>query len=93
MISVIGDIAMAVEGNFDRYLPNTMPMLIQAASTTMDEDADDEMLEFLDELREAVLDAYAVSFDFDFDFDVGGEGGGGRRERGSVGRSREHRTD
>mmetsp|Transcript_33096 Transcript_33096/g.87373 ORF Transcript_33096/g.87373 Transcript_33096/m.87373 type:complete len:871 (-) Transcript_33096:190-2802(-) len=59
VISVIGDIAMAVEGNFDRYLPNTMPMLIQAASTTMDEDADDEMLEFLDELREAVLDAYA----------------------------------
>ena len=72
MISVIGDIAMAVEGNFDRYLPNTMPMLIQAASTTMDEDADDEMLEFLDELREAVLDAYAVSY---FDFDAGGRGG------------------
>lgn len=57
IISVISDIALAVEGNFDRYLPYVMTMLVQASQLDLDCE-DSENLEYLTTLREAVLEAY-----------------------------------
>jgi len=57
VLSLLGDLAIACGGNYDKYLDHTMPMLMQAAATQVEGD-DEEILEFFDELREGVLDAY-----------------------------------
>ena len=49
--------ALACGGQFDKYLDVTMIMLVQASATKVD-DNNDELVEFLNELREGVLDAY-----------------------------------
>jgi len=57
IISVFADVAMSIEGNFDRYLTFVMGMLVQASRLNLDcSDADN--LEYLTTLREAVLEAY-----------------------------------
>lgn len=57
VLTAFGDLAMVLRGGFDKYVSITMGMLIQASATNVDE-SDEELLEFLDELREGVLDAY-----------------------------------
>ena len=57
MLSCFGDIALAVGGDFERYLSQVLVMLASASATTMPSD-DDELIEYLNALRESVLEAY-----------------------------------
>ena len=57
VLSVIGDIAFSLGGHFGKYLDTVMAMLIQASMTVVPED-DEELVEYLGQLREGVLDAY-----------------------------------
>jgi importin subunit beta-1 len=58
VLSCFGDIALAIEGDFDRYLAPTMMMVMQAAEacTTVPVD-DDEIAEYMNLLRESILEA------------------------------------
>lgn len=55
--SGMSDIALAVGGHFERYLPFLMPMLI-AASAMQPESASLDDIEWIEKLREAILEAY-----------------------------------
>lgn len=57
VLSSFGDIAMALEGNFEPYLKVSMIMLMQASQTAMPED-DEEIIDFINQLRQGVLDAF-----------------------------------
>ena len=57
VLSSFGDIAMALEGAFEPYLQVSMMMLMQASQTTAPEE-DDELIDFVNQLREGVLEAY-----------------------------------
>lgn len=57
MLSVFGDIALAIAGNFEKYLNVSMQMLLAAAQTQVDRDNYD-MLDYLNQLREGILEAY-----------------------------------
>ncbi|KAJ1446132.1 armadillo-type protein [Pelagophyceae sp. CCMP2097] len=57
VLSCFGDIALAVGGDFAKYLPSALAMLDQAARTTVPAD-DDELVEYLTCLREGILEAY-----------------------------------
>lgn len=57
VLSCFGDIAMALEDAFEPYLKVSMMMLMQASQTTAPDD-DDELVEFVNQLRECVLEAY-----------------------------------
>lgn len=59
VIASIGDVAQAVRAQFDRYMPYVMPVFAQASMLHIPEpDLDD--IDFLEELREAVLSAYTA---------------------------------
>lgn len=57
ILSCFGDIALAIGPEFEKYLPQVMTMLQQAA-TTPKPDNDDEMEEYVDALREGIFEAY-----------------------------------
>lgn len=57
VLSCFGDIALAVGGNFVKYLQPTLQMLEQAARTKVSPD-DDELVEYMLVLREGILEAY-----------------------------------
>lgn len=57
ILSCFGDIALAVGGAFETYMQATMTMLSQAACTTVDMN-NPELVEYLNQLREGILDAY-----------------------------------
>lgn len=57
VLACFGDIAMALGNAFEPYLQMSMMMLMQASQTAMPED-DDELIEFVNQLRESVLEAY-----------------------------------
>jgi importin subunit beta-1 len=57
VLSCFGDIALAIGGNFVKYLPPTLQMLDQAARTKVSED-DEELTEYLSILHEGILEAY-----------------------------------
>jgi len=57
VLSCFGDIALAVGGNFVKYLQPTFQMLEQAARTKVSSD-DDELMEYMTVLREGILEAY-----------------------------------
>ena len=57
MLAVFGDIALAIGANFEKYLANTLMMLSQASQTQIPED-DEELVEYLNLLRESILEAY-----------------------------------
>jgi importin subunit beta-1 len=59
IISCIGDIALAVGGHFERYMPYVMKLLLGAATlkiTTQKADYDD--IEYLVQLRESIFEAF-----------------------------------
>lgn len=59
VLSCFGDVALAIGGNFVKYLQSTFQMLDQAARTKLsDDDDDDELVEYLSSLREGILEAY-----------------------------------
>jgi len=57
VISCFGDIALAVGGNFDKYVNDTLLIINQAAETDVPDD-DEELVEYLNSLRESILEAY-----------------------------------
>jgi len=57
VLSCFGDIALAIGGNFVKYLAPTVQMLDQAAHTEVSND-DEELVEYLGMLRESILEAY-----------------------------------
>ena len=50
-----GDLALAIGPQFEKYVAHVMQMLGQAAQTTVPED-DEDMVEYLNTLREAILE-------------------------------------
>jgi len=58
VLSSFGDIAMALEGQFEPYLQVSMMMLMQASRTKMPDDDDEEIIDFINQLREGVLEAF-----------------------------------
>ena len=57
VLSCFGEIAMALNGAFEPYLQHSLMLLMQAAAMDVPLD-DDEMIDYMNELRESVLDAY-----------------------------------
>lgn len=59
ILSVFGDIALSVEGRFQKYIQFVMDTLHRASQTKIPDSEDEEMVEFLTVLQGNVLDAYA----------------------------------
>ncbi|OAY66954.1 Importin subunit beta-1 [Ananas comosus] len=60
IFSCFGDIALAIGENFEKYLIYAMPMLQSAAElSARAATADDEMLEYTNQLRNGILEAYS----------------------------------
>ena len=57
VLSCFGDIAMAIGGAYKPYLEFSVLMLMQASATTVPDD-DEDLVEYLNLLREAILEAY-----------------------------------
>lgn len=57
VISVFADIAMAIEGDFDRYSKIIMGILKQAGEVNITTD-DEDLIEYINTLRNSILEAY-----------------------------------
>mmetsp|Transcript_26976 Transcript_26976/g.41827 ORF Transcript_26976/g.41827 Transcript_26976/m.41827 type:complete len:863 (-) Transcript_26976:400-2988(-) len=57
VLSAFGDIALAIGGQFEPYMQVTLMMLIQAQATRAPDD-DEELIEYVNVLREGILEAY-----------------------------------
>ena len=57
VLTCFGSIAEQAGPHFDKYLERVLPMLAQASETEVP-DRDDGLIEYLNELRETVLEAY-----------------------------------
>ncbi|KAG9133976.1 hypothetical protein Leryth_004682 [Lithospermum erythrorhizon] len=63
IFSCIGDIALAIGENFEKYLMYAMPMLQSAAElSSHTSGADDEILDYTNLLRNGILEAYSGIF-------------------------------
>ncbi|ERN06608.1 importin subunit beta-1 [Amborella trichopoda] len=63
IFSCFGDIALAIGENFDKYLIYAMPMLQSAAEvSSQPTSADDETIEYTNQLRNGILEAYSGIF-------------------------------
>ncbi|XP_043211672.1 importin subunit beta-1-like isoform X2 [Amphibalanus amphitrite] len=58
ILTVFGDIALAIGGEFKKYLDVSLQTLMQASQAQVDR-SDYEMVDYLNELRETCLDAYS----------------------------------
>jgi len=61
IMPVFGDIALAIAGNFEKYLPPVLDMLHEASKTKLPADVtdpNDEWVDYLNTLREGVMQAY-----------------------------------
>lgn len=60
IFSCFGDIALAIDGNFEKYLSYAMPMLQSAAEiAAQTSSTDDEMVEYNNQLRNGIFEAYS----------------------------------
>ncbi|CAI0552397.1 unnamed protein product [Linum tenue] len=60
IFSCLGDIALAIGPDFEKYLMYATPMLQSAAElSSHTEGADDEMIEYTNALRSGILEAYS----------------------------------
>lgn len=59
ILQCFGDIAQAIGGAFELYLPVVAQVLEQAASLNLDTSASYEMLDYVVSLREGIMDAWA----------------------------------
>jgi importin subunit beta-1 len=57
VISLFADIAMAIEGDFDRYAGVILGILKQAGDVNISSD-DEELIEYINTLRQSILEAY-----------------------------------
>lgn len=57
VISCFGDIALAIGGAYEPYLQLSAMMLMQASTTQAPED-DEDLIEYVNVLRQAILEAY-----------------------------------
>mmetsp|Transcript_21633 Transcript_21633/g.30313 ORF Transcript_21633/g.30313 Transcript_21633/m.30313 type:complete len:878 (+) Transcript_21633:104-2737(+) len=57
VLSCFGDIALAIGAGFEPYLDVCLEMLFQASQTTVPDD-DEELIEYVNQLREGILEAY-----------------------------------
>lgn len=58
VLSCFGDIALAIEGDYERYAPPSLQMILQAAGACSEISTDDEdVVEYMNQLRESVLEA------------------------------------
>ena len=63
IFSCFGDIALAIGENFEKYLGYAMPMLQSAAELSAHAAAnDDDMIEYTNQLRNGILEAYSGIF-------------------------------
>lgn len=60
IMTCFGDVALAVQGNFEKYLPIVMRLLQEASNTKITDvqTPNEEWIEYLNNLREGVLEAY-----------------------------------
>jgi importin subunit beta-1 len=61
IMPVFGDVALAIAGDFEKYLPPVLDMLHEASKTRLPPDVTDptdEWVEYLNNLREGVMQAY-----------------------------------
>jgi len=58
LLSVFSDLAIAIGGNFEQYVPKVMHTLSSAAAITVENEQDEDAKEFLQELRVSVLEAF-----------------------------------
>lgn len=57
ILSVFGDIALSIGTDFQKYLPVVLQMLMHASQVQVDQN-DYDMVEYLNELRESVIESY-----------------------------------
>jgi importin subunit beta-1 len=57
VFSTFGEIAMAIEAAYEPYMQYSLMLLLQASSTRAPSD-DEEMIEYINMLRESILEAY-----------------------------------
>eukprot|EP00252_Welwitschia_mirabilis_P025793 TRINITY_DN8203_c0_g1_i1.p1 TRINITY_DN8203_c0_g1~~TRINITY_DN8203_c0_g1_i1.p1 ORF type:complete len:875 (+),score=189.55 TRINITY_DN8203_c0_g1_i1:181-2805(+) len=62
IFSCFGDIALAIGPNFEKYLGYAMPMLQTAAELSHSAGSDEEMIEYSNQLRNGILEAYSGIF-------------------------------
>jgi len=58
ILSCFGDIALAIGGEFVKYLQIVMHMLHQASATSIKDNSDADLVDYLNQLREGVFEAY-----------------------------------
>jgi importin subunit beta-1 len=59
ILSCIGDIALAITGHFEKYLGAVMVVLQQASQTRLVDQTDLDFMDYIDNLREGVFEAYS----------------------------------
>ncbi|KAG5183553.1 armadillo-type protein [Tribonema minus] len=61
VLACLGDIALAVGGGFDKYVDVTVNMLLQAQTvcSSIPPDEDEDMVDYINQLRESILEAYS----------------------------------
>lgn len=58
VIAIFADLAMAIEGGFQRYSETVLPVLRMAGQIEITDDMGEEDIEYINELRSAILEAY-----------------------------------
>ena len=58
VISIFADLALSIEGEFNRYTSIVLGILQQAGEVNIGQDADEDMVEYINSLRVAILEAY-----------------------------------
>jgi len=58
ILTCFGDIALAIEGDFLKYLQLTMSVLAAAAGTQITDYSDDEVIDYHNHLRESIFESY-----------------------------------